>query len=115
MASRPTHVIEHLNGWIVHVTIHRNVLNRLYDRDPDRRNNARKSVCIQFRKAAQSKYGNKWTGGNWVEWKHIKITPITSPKPDHDDRFCDDCAMCDIGYHERCRQSDGCPIAISYR
>lgn len=115
--KRPTHQVKHLNGFTVNIYIHPNILSRLGSRDDKLRQAAKDAICIAFRKAAVSKYHSRWTGGNWVQWSQIEVKPLESDydEPMRDDRICDDCAMCDLGHHERCRQRDGCPNAYSYR
>jgi hypothetical protein len=116
----PTHHVKHHLGWEANIYIAPSLEQQLKSSDSDTRDNARSSVCIRFLKACRKKF-NGWPGFYAVYWHEIKVTKLVpAPVPaaksvvaatteDSDDE-CDDCPMCDTGYHDRCR-SGNCPVA----
>ncbi len=118
----PTHHVEHVFGWKADIYIAPSLLAKLQSRDADIREGARDSVCIRLRTACKHKFPEFDMAR--VEWGHLKLTPLhTSSTPKSvplasqpsDNRECDDCPSCDQGYHERCRQAGGCPLAHFWR
>lgn len=109
MTESSTHHVVHIGyGFEAGIHLEEDVVRWLSSEDPEVRRRTRDYVCVVFREACTEKYGAERTRDiTWVEWDEIHITQPSQPVV----RACcdnDDCQMCDLGYHERCR--NGCTL-----
>lgn len=125
----PTHHVTHRrNGWSVNIYIADSLQQKLQSLDALERGNAKKAVAMAFRKACESKYAN--FNMTYVEFGSLEIEPLRTNDPDPaggqvwtgerwrmptvtgdiEAECCDNdnCVVCDLGHHERCR--NGCTI-----
>lgn len=118
----PTHHVRHVGGYEVAIDISSVLFNRLHSHAYLVRTDARSIVCQRAMDAINDKYSThlEFKSLSKVEWCQITVTKLVPPPipaaasvvakaaEDSDDE-CDDCPMCDTGYHERCR-SGNCPV-----
>ena len=116
MAFQPTHRVSHKDGSVVDIEITTENYRNLYCGNTAKEIKARDYLCILFKTNGEIQLGSTWAARHqFVRWMRIEsIEPIAANESTEyidGDRECDDCTMCETGYHERCVKRDGCPNA----
>jgi hypothetical protein len=117
LAPMPTHRITHKDGSEADIYIASTLQQQLDSQFLDARKRAQSSICINFREACSNQYDAAWAREHkFIDWNDLEIQPLVSLTQQYqesdDSGDCDECPSCEIGYHERCRQSNGCPVAV---
>jgi hypothetical protein len=130
VVAAPTHSVRHVDRFTVEMYIPSNVQVNLVSPDTTTRGNARKWVCVNFKKACDAEFGDKWKSvrHNSVEWHQIELT-ILSRKQETiarqklvrigeccDDDSCNPCASGDAyALHASCTATPKCTVQYVYR
>lgn len=96
LAKQPSNRrITHVNGWVITTYFSEQTLENLRSRDPEVRELGQRAVCTKFRASCELKYKEQWTG-EWVEFKDLTLTDITSDPPR-------ELVAATIGFNPNCR------------